>query len=254
MTRVWRADRIVRCMDWREEIRHVVSYPFGPSSGNCDGCGIFLWSQLSLCTRCLEELDRTFSESLKYPHPLDPQITCRGLWDWNPGESDALSAAILGLKGRGKEKTWARLAELTLGRHAVEVFQKPEIRIVAMPNADPRRTHATDFAKGFADIVGVPLESLESATSAQSPQKRKTRRQRLAALRQLAAAESSKTLAQPRETTDFAAKAVLWVLVDDIVTTGATSLMALRRLREKTRTPGNSYEIWSLARRSRLAP
>ncbi|MBX3017118.1 MAG: phosphoribosyltransferase [Bdellovibrionaceae bacterium] len=171
-----------------------------------------------------------------------------------PQESDALSSAILGLKGRGREKTWAELAQLFINQHAVEVFQKSEIRLFALPNSNPYRTHAADFAKGFAEILGVEGEELAQAATWGLPQKRKTRRQRLSDVRRVSMAPEARGGLRARGTPEDPARTVLWVLVDDIVTTGATSLMALRSLQEKSEGAGNSYEIWSLARRSRLAP
>lgn len=232
-------------------------YPWGPSPGSCSICSMWIRQGRKLCPNCVCWLNKSYGQKLVWPHPLQPKIRCRALFDWIPGESDQLSAALVTLKGRGARRNWDELAKAFLRAQACDLWRAGlvqvqgqaitdrEICLWPVPSSSPDRCHASDFADALAQILGCTVHKTQGLSAfdlkVQSPQKALARSQRLKRLQAVGPEQ------HPVVEADSSQK--LHIVVDDILTTGATSLFTVQTLKA-----AKFSEVWCLARRSRLAP
>lgn len=254
-------------MDVIENIKHLLFYPMGKSPGYCCLCGRWLWAGQSLCQDCLRFDIELLSTALVWPHPLDARVTCRAIFDWTPIRYPRLSAALVAGKGQGARLTWRYYADLFLSQHSADLWVqgKQVKKIIPVPESGPSRQHARHFAQGLSQGLDVGLATQERSLAIAAPmnQRGKSRWDRLASLRQTerwqaakgpAVAESKGGFGPPTPARDAveggpSRRNEITVLVDDIMTTGATTARFLDEIHDSA-----PIEVWVLARRGILAP
>jgi predicted amidophosphoribosyltransferase len=170
-------------------------------------------------------------------------ITGHCLWDWRPGQSDLLSKILLQLKGGRPCDVWATLAaELWAFRRNWDPEMPPLTLVPAPSNRPAAEDHALVLAQALQLLV--PNCSLWTGLRKGVPQKqgapqkhqRGLSREKRRALRIEIAAGAAPVL-------ENLSQKPQWVLVDDVVTTGATAVQCARALGLA------QIEVWCLAQR-----
>jgi predicted amidophosphoribosyltransferase len=160
-------------------------------------------------------------------------VKTKYLFNWNPLESDSLSAVFLNLKSA--EKDWKFFAKEFWKSYLTDSKLEfvPNTVLIPVPSKTKKEDHAFWFCRELSTLTGIPmLKALAYPPNAKS-QKRKSRRERRQIRFDLAENISFEGL-----------KVSHVILVDDIVTTGETALAARRALRPL------SFEVWALASRA----
>lgn len=199
----------------------------------CLHCGSLQSTTLQFCTNCFATLSRFQSERLhcynEAPYPIYAQ------YEWNPGESDLLSTLFLSMKGSRSEARWQTIAPLFANKRMSEEIASLPVRIVPAPSSVSGPDHA--FYWGRALAAHLQAEFAPCLVKAQKRHQRganKRQRQRL----RIEVDEKYSGLS--KESTE-----VLWVFVDDILTTGSTAHAAYEALGSPPH-----FEVWVLGRRS----
>ena len=159
----------------------------------------------------------------------------RSLFHWKPGESDLLSNLILNLKGAGASMAWDFYAASFAQKYVPALPVGRRLRLVPAPSKTGGPDHATLFAQALARHCGAEFCPCLRKIS-QASQRGGSRGDR--ALIEMELVE--KNTVMPEDWSE-----VLWIFVDDIVTTGSTARAAELAL---GRPP--HFEVWVLAERS----
>lgn len=197
---------------------------------SCLNCGSFGVRKSLLCRFCETQLLE--SEFCGLELSSEKNLRVYSLFDWAPQQSNALSSLLLALKGPKTQKAWREWALHFWLQRAPYLSTYKKIIFIPAASSDGVRDHALHFAQAFADMSGGEiLNILEKATKAH--QRDRNRDQR-----------NGVTI---RSHVKIAAKSteILYILVDDVLTTGSTALASYLALE----SPKN-FEVWVLAKRS----
>ena len=199
----------------------------------CGACGRAYGPIDFFCDRCWAELYDRANRGARLRQESYDALPTYALWTWTRQNEIYLRPLIYALKGGWGPPIARRLAEdLAMARASLPLQQKKFT--VAMPprRLPAERDHAWRLASGFAESSGAPLwDGLAASGDQEAAQKTKTARER----RELRFV-----------TPEPIPAAEAWMFVDDVVTTGATSLAAHRAL-----VSPEKFEVWALAARPR---
>lgn len=192
----------------------------------CLHCGSFRVTPAGLCVHCQALLSDYGYQSDRIQERL------RALYLWYPGESDLLSALVLSLKGKRSQRAWDVFARRMVVSTLPNLKPGKRLHFVPAPSKDGKEDHAFYFAQALAKHAGgIFLPCLGKASSGN--QRSADRGQR--ALIEMELVEKNTALSE--NSTD-----ILWVFVDDILTTGSTARAAQLALGSPPH-----FEIWVLA-------
>lgn len=156
---------------------------------------------------------------------LQKEVLIRALFAWRRQSPKAFSKLVHGLKGEEQKNLWFELALWMTSQWRTSTAEAKTI--IPIPSHQ-NRNHALGLARAIAHWTGWPLADVLSVDLVRSPQKSLSREARGEVKFQLRPAFES------REYRDV-------ILVDDVVTTGATAQAAHKALRQPQRT-----EMWCL--------
>ena len=235
-------------MTAQEILWDIFSFPFGPRRFFCRSCGTFLIESTEYCSFCFSSFDEIRRTGPRVQeHPLLNQIRVRSLWSWVPGEDDELSGLIHSLKGQGAPGAWRVLARSFLSEHSSSLFRENKTYrgIIPAPSKTEGEDHAFLFAKALGELLQLPVVQPLRRLN-ENKQRKLGRSERIRRQNQLELKEQGqfwKFAQMEAKTTAH------WILVDDILTTGATSRNMLQSLGLRE----SQADLWVLAVRL-LAP
>lgn len=204
---------------------------------DCVGCGSLVVHDRGLCLLCENIILRNyFSVQSDTTQLSSAGLPFRFLYHWIPASSDVLSCYIHLLKSPLSEPLWNELS-----RYYVTA-QKTEQRLLFIPIPSRKnRKHSLFFAQGLADkFGGQVLQALRICSQDIREQKQKSRAER-----------QKIRFRVGEEFTELLYNAPRIVLVDDVITTGASYEAAYNVLKNHGVWPGN-IELWAAFYRERL--
>lgn len=208
-------------MDWIRFLKRI-------SMGSCLNCGSLWVRRSSLCEYCEKNIREASFAGLQVSY--EKGLRTYSLFEWNPGESLALSLMLTGLKGAGHREAWGYWAETFLNERRGHL---PKMRYVFIPapSVGSSRQHARLFASALSERTGGRLWDVlrkTKSTHQRGLSRRQRRRLRIECDVNFAYAENEEII----------------ILVDDILTSGATAHSCYLALGSP-----RHFEVWVLGKR-----
>jgi predicted amidophosphoribosyltransferase len=195
------------------------------SASACLNCGSFFPRPSLFCQPCEEAL--LTAEFCGMKLESTEGLTHSSLFDWVPERSDALSKLFLILKGHRQKKAWEQWAFLFWVQKRPQLYQG-RLHFFSAPGSSGQPDHAYYFAQALAHFSGGEFHgSLKKERSTHQRGRSRSQRARLQVLENVKIPEGR------------------LILVDDILTTGATAKACHRALGESSK-----FEVWTLGKRS----
>lgn len=213
-------------------MKEILKY-LKPLLFTCLNCGSLYCTAGYLCEDCYSVLKKYENKDLKiplaYPYPIF------SLYLWKPDQSNLLSRMFSFLKGTRSNYGWAYFAPIFVQRRISFEIESAPIRIVPAPSTSGGVDHATLWAKNLAAITGGTFTPclLKKGKGKQKQLKSDERRKI-----EISLIEKYSELTKTETGT-------LWIFVDDVLTTGSTSLAAFEAL-----GCPEHFEVWVLGHRS----
>lgn len=197
---------------------------------DCIGCGSLIVHQRGLCLNCENHiLDNYLCTQSEVTKISESELRFRFIFHWIPGSSNLLSSYVYLLKSPLAEPLWYELSRFLVSRFSI----KEDVVFIPIPSRKQRK-HSLYFASGLAQYFGgVVMPVLKIATPDSSEQKRKSKEERRK-IRFTLNEEFTERLRLIR----------MIVLVDDVITTGASYEAAYNVLKNNGVCPEN-IELWT---------
>lgn len=199
----------------------------------CLHCGSLRTQNVPLCSACFATLNDFQGMPLNLHQ--EQSFPTYALYEWNPGESDILSALFLAMKGPGRVKRWQGFASSFATKRMSLPMDSLPVRIVPAPSSSGKPDHAFLWGQALAGELGaefVPCLQKGSLRKQRGASRRQRSRLRLELSEKYSDLSKDQT-------------SVLWIFVDDIYTTGATAHSAYEALGSPPH-----FEAWVLGYRS----
>lgn len=179
---------------------------------SCLVCQAFLLSDSPLCEFC----SRQFHERVERQGVVVRRspVFVQSLWSWSRDNEELSRALIYSLKGNSDPRRWLKFATLLL---QASVPLPRGSCLIPIPSKQGKSDHATGFARALCCLTGDPVEEI-LRSKVQRHQRELTRRQRS----HIAFEKAQRW----RKSYSH------YVLVDDVVTSGATLRAAFLALNE----------------------
>ena len=181
-----------------------------------------------MCHGCWLRLRCEFGSDLQQSRA---DFNVRSLIEWNSGNGAAITLLVRALKGDRCARAWQELAaEFAWRQPALTRLERRKL-VFCTPASPQACDHAWLFARALSEIYSVPWLRMFSAFGAQKQKARLSRGERF-------------------HRTFFVNPIVdrypdaHWVLVDDVITSGATAQAAYLALRRP-----KTFAVWTLANR-----
>lgn len=198
----------------------------------CPGCGSYDITDALVCPPCRLWL----ASKARAGFDIRSDWSHRFLFDWSPGEDSVLSNTILALKGRVEKRAWDYWANEFLYRHRDRIFSLRDRVICAAPAGHVDDDHASLFARALASRLGLPYGGRPLLKTGLASSRGLSRRDRL----------SREDFVKSTGFTPTPESKI--ILVDDVLTTGATALAVKQALKSPL-----GFEVWTLAARVRVS-
>jgi predicted amidophosphoribosyltransferase len=202
----------------------------------CINCSSFFVRESGFCDFCFHKLENISSLSTNLiisSHQTDDVfIQSRSLYYWRPNENRPLSILINNLKGGKSENDWEYYAKIFVRKLSLKLEPNENIKLISVPNSQNLEDHSFLFAKYISQLLCVTTSNcLKKLNEANLSQKGLSKKDRLKI--QFISYENFSRYEKENDR---------FILVDDVITTGATAKAAYIALGRPRK-----FEVWTLA-------
>lgn len=205
----------------------------------CIYCASLTRKEVGLCRICKIELQ---GKTKARTHFLNGH-KIRSLFLWAQDQNPEVSKLVTSLKGGDNRNLWPWLVESFSSSHWNQIvnFLQSSVLVPVPSKRQTNQDHSFLFAQALGEKLKIPV-GFAGYTANQESQKSKGR--------------WARRLTRFKGTHNIPGTCTRAILVDDIVTTGATAqavILHIEAQRKSNSQPALEWEIWTLAYRQHLA-